>query len=363
MNNSISSTRNVFLNIRCIVSIFCATVLVFIGGCGSDSSSSNNRYVETVQNGYLGEFTDVTVKDVLTKYLSPFYENIEWEVGTSNDNEVMVQLTASGSDKDLGFDDTIIQFTFLNEDVFKISGLQDGVGTIESNKASDVPYYLDVAYMYYYRDDFTTDEDFINGKFKDINATSVLYGASSTYDGDRKELCKLFNDTLMDMTAVELIYHYLGYSLEDVTTQDEEISEIVDATEETDDFAESDSDVSTADSSVSSVITTLSYAAGSFTGSWGTPIKLEVYTDTNYSLYSGDSVGYLSVDGYGGGLIYNAEDFSGYDLGAGWYICDGSEETMIINITDNGDGGYYVAIYHDDEYYSLIDDYVSYPFS
>lgn len=113
----------------------------------------------------------------------------------------------------------------------------------------------------------------------------------------------------------------------------------------------------------SEVITTLGYAEGINIGSWETEIDIEVYHDSGYTLYSGDAIGYMNVSGYDQGYIYNAEDSSGYDLGKGWYICQGSIENMLINITDNGDGGYYVAIYHDDDNMSLIDDYVSYPFS
>ena len=331
---------------------------------GSGNSSSSNKYVNIVKNGYLGEYKDVTIEEMLNKYLSTFYSDITWDEGTSNDEEKMVQLVAS--DSEIGFSDTIIQFTFKNDEVFKISGLQDGVGTIQDTKPSDVAYYFDVAYLYYYDEDFSSDEEVIKGRLKDINAVSVLYGASADYEGDRKELCELFGEKLMDMTAVELMYHYLGYSIDNIEIEEDSTIDIDDEevdTAESENSSNESNEASSNNMSTSSVLTSLSRAAGSFDGNNGNWINIEVYTNKNYTLYSGDSIGYMTVSGYGEGEIYNAEDFSGYDLGKDWFICEGNEETMIINISENGDGGYYVAIYHDDEYMHLIDDYDVYPFS
>ena len=360
--NKIKNTYKL-TSIRCFFAL-CLIVLMTFCSCSS-SSASDNSYIDVIKNGYLGEFDDVTVDEMLTNYLSVFYDSLTWDVGTTNDNKVIVQLHASAVDKELKFDDTDIQFTFLDNDVFQVSGLKDGTLLTEDTKASDVAYFMDAVYLNYYMKKINPDENAYSERLNSINATSCLYGASASYDGDRKKLYELFEDKPMDMTAFGLINYYLGLNPEGTSfqaedTQEEAIADnndiMVDAVEDSDNGYENTE-------TVSDVVSTLSNISGAFTGGWGNEIHVEAYTDKKYVPYSGDPIGYLSVYGYDEGYLYNAEDFSGYDLGKGYFICEGTEETIIMEVSDNGDGGYYVAIYHDDDEMHMIDDFVCYPFS
>ena len=82
-------------------------IAVMIGTSGGNTGlTSTDTYIETVQNGYLGEFTDMTVQELLSSY----YEDLlgctaEWDGGENDDGQQIVEVKYT--DETVG--DTTIQ--------------------------------------------------------------------------------------------------------------------------------------------------------------------------------------------------------------------------------------------------------------
>ena len=106
-----------------IVAVVLILIAVMIGTSGGNTgTTSTDTYIETVQNGYLGEFTDMTVQELLSSY----YEDLlgctaEWDGGENDDGQQIVEVKYT--DETVG--DTTIQFKMLDEQVFKISAFVD----------------------------------------------------------------------------------------------------------------------------------------------------------------------------------------------------------------------------------------------
>ncbi len=187
-------------------------IAVIIGvSNGKTGSTSTDTYIETVQNGYLGEFTDMTVQELLGSY----YEDLlgctaEWDGGENDDGQQIVEVKYT--DETVG--DTTIQFKILDEQVFKISAFVDPNVKIE--KASDLPAELNSLYFMAYTTKHETELDsaekmkaFID-ELDQISGSAVLYGAAANYTGDRAQLCTLFGEDALE-TSVPWMLDAYGY--------------------------------------------------------------------------------------------------------------------------------------------------------
>ncbi len=197
-------------------------IAVMIGTSGGNTgSTSTDTYIETVQNGYLGEFTDMTVQ----KLLSSYYEDLlgctaEWDGGENDDGQQIVEVKYT--DETVG--DTTIQFKMLDEQVFKISAFHDPNTEIE--KASDLAAELNSLYFMAYTTKHETELDsaekmkvFID-QLDQISGSAVLYGAAANYTGDRAQLCTLFGEDALE-TSVPWVLDAYGYlDMNDYAQQD-----------------------------------------------------------------------------------------------------------------------------------------------
>ena len=183
-----------------IIMIF---VLLAILGNGGDSP------IITVQNGYLGEYTDMTVREMLDGYYSLYEGESRWISGESEDQEGLLIVQAQYTSDLLGT--ATIQFSMLDKQCFKVSAIEDPTETIE--EASDTLALLNKIYITSYETQFEAEEmgaaetDLLE-RLKAVNATSVLYGASADYTGDRSQLYRLFGETQLDMNVTELLASY-----------------------------------------------------------------------------------------------------------------------------------------------------------
>ena len=188
---------------------------------GNTGSTSTDTYIETVQNGYLGEFTDMTVQELLSSY----YEDqlgctAEWDGGENDDGQQIVEVKYT--DETVG--DTTIQFKMLDEQVFKISAFHDPNTEIE--KASDLAAELNSLYFMAYTTKHETELDsaetmkaFID-ELDQISGSAVLYGAAANYTGDRAQLCTLFGEDALE-TSVPWVLDAYGYlDMNDYAQQD-----------------------------------------------------------------------------------------------------------------------------------------------
>ena len=197
-------------------------IAVMIGTSGGNAgSTSTDTYIETVQNGYLGEFTDMTVQELLSSY----YEDqlgctAEWDGGENDDGQQIVEVKYT--DETVG--DTTIQFKMLDEQVFKISAFHDPNTEIE--KASDLAAELNSLYFMAYTTKHETELDsaekmkaFID-ELDQISGSAVLYGAAANYTGDRAQLCTLFGEDALE-TSVPWVLDAYGYlDMNDYAQQD-----------------------------------------------------------------------------------------------------------------------------------------------
>ena len=96
-----------------IVAVVLILIAAIVGTSGGDTgTTSTDTYIETVQNGYLGEFTNMTVQELLSSY----YEDLlgctaEWDGGENDDGQQIVEVKYT--DETVG--DTTIQFKMLDE--------------------------------------------------------------------------------------------------------------------------------------------------------------------------------------------------------------------------------------------------------
>ena len=196
--------RGILIGGVAAVAAIIVVTLVIIFGSGTASE------ISTVQNGYLGEYTDMTVKEVLDSYYGLLYQaEGEWISGENADVEGVTMVQVEYSSELIGT--AILQFTMLDEQCFEITYIDDPMETIE--EASDVLAVLNKVYVAAYESQYEQAElaeieTQLLERMTEVNATSVRYGASADYDGDRSQLYQLFGDTQLDMSATELLELY-----------------------------------------------------------------------------------------------------------------------------------------------------------
>ena len=201
--------------ILCIVVIACIAVAVL-------SRGGNSSEISTVQNGYLGEFTNMTVKEILDGYYMDTlnYEEGIWDSGITDDGTTIVQVEYTN--ETLG--NTTIQFSMANENCFKITAFVDPLEEIKD--PSDLLAVLNKIYLVSYESQYPSEqmgaiETKLLTELTSVNATSVRYGASQDYEGDRSQLYQLFGDTQLEMNVVELLSSYGIVNTEAQTGEEE----------------------------------------------------------------------------------------------------------------------------------------------
>lgn len=171
---------------------------------------ANTDEIAVVQNGYLGEYTDFSVKEILGSYYGMLYEKEEWDSGTTDSGAQIVQ--ARYYDEGMEEDATTIQFTMLNEGCFKISAFVDPLNPVE--KATDMLAAMNYNYVLAYVaenqsvvGDPLAENGFI-ARISKISASAVQYGASADYGGNRATICELDGQTPLDVSVAMLLDNY-----------------------------------------------------------------------------------------------------------------------------------------------------------
>lgn len=202
----------------------------------SESAQQENQYIAMIQNGYLGEFTDVTVKELLEA-------DVNLGLGAEDGSQ---KLTWTQSDIDgtpyVGFhtypdgktiaDGVTVLFQVCSAETFRIVNYGaegDGYETTE------IAFYANTWYQNWYLKNVigypgVSDEEAAEGmrklvqeKFNNISASAVLYGASAAYAGDRGKLCtEIDQSEPMGMSVTELINYYDGNMLDIYTMETED---------------------------------------------------------------------------------------------------------------------------------------------
>lgn len=216
----------------CIVVAALAGFLLFGG---------EKDYISLVQNGYLGEYTDATVQEILETYFKTDGMTVEW-TGTELDGDPCVGFHAYPEGENLN-DGTTILFRLCGKKVFQVADM--GGNGYDDLEATDIAYWLNFYYMNWYvisqaGVDSTGEarlpvlQELVQNKLDKVSGTAVLYGASADYSGDRSELYKVAGDSaLIDLSAAELINAHTNNMLTDSLAELETDSAVDDSGSET----------------------------------------------------------------------------------------------------------------------------------
>lgn len=171
----------------------------------SISASEQEKAIATVQNGYLGEYTDITVKEILD--LTILHSQQEWKSERVSSDVSIVRAKYYEE----GYDElsTTIEFMVLKGECFKITNYSENMSDSANNY--DLLLAMNTNYLMTYvsqnRDvigDYQAEKALV-AKFNDISASSVQYGAPANYNGDRARICELFGEKTLDITVTELL--------------------------------------------------------------------------------------------------------------------------------------------------------------
>lgn len=204
--------RSRIMPILCIVGIVILCIGIFGLGTSLIGSTDNklNDTITIVQNSYLGEYTDITVKEILDNYYGMLYENEEWDSGETDSGSIIVQ--AKYYNEGMEEDATTIQFTMLNEECFKITAFVDPLNPVEkvTDLLAAMNYNYLLAYMAENRSvagDALAEKDFI-ARLGKISGSAVQYGASAEYSGNRATICEIDGQTPLDVSVSMLLDNY-----------------------------------------------------------------------------------------------------------------------------------------------------------
>ena len=203
--------------------ILAAAGIVVVALAGFLLFAGEKDYISLVQSGYLGEYTDATVQEILETYFKTDGMTVEW-TGTELDGVPCVGFHAYPEGETLN-DGTTILFRICGRKVFQAADM--GGNGYDDLKATDIAYWLNFYYMNWYvisqaGADSTGEarlpvlQELVQNKLDKVSGTAVLYGASADYSGDRSELYKVAGDSaLIDLSATELIDSHTNNMLTD----------------------------------------------------------------------------------------------------------------------------------------------------
>lgn len=209
-----------------VIGIFAILVIAIFIAIFAGGNKYNEEYISMVQNGYLGEFTDVTVKELFEEYFVEDYK-FEWTNGTMDDGAEMVGLRAYTEDGMLAEVDILFRI-FPEQGLFKVVDYVDGAGD-KDYEATELASILNEYYRNWYLfKNLTSDASDDEGtkimtevveKLDGANGVAVLYGASKDYIGDRARISTIIDGIEpLDISATEIIDMYYDNMLSDFKT-------------------------------------------------------------------------------------------------------------------------------------------------
>lgn len=177
--------------------------------------------ISLVQNGHLGEFTDMTVKELFDGYYCSIgYDEGVWNAGKTDDGRILVQIDYTDSDE--LWEDVAIQFTVQDEKFFKVSAYADP--ELTTHTLDELCASLNYVYCYTYtitHSELEADEEgqiALVERLDKIPGNIVQYGAGMDTAAKREELFSAFQDTPSDNSAAWLIDAYEYLDLRDYFT-------------------------------------------------------------------------------------------------------------------------------------------------
>lgn len=205
-------------------------------GKGDIGTEQKDDDIVMVQTGYLGEFEDATVKDILDMNFGLSGYSLDW-ISTDLNGEKVIGFCCHLEGESLDSEgSTEILFQVCPNHTFKIVGY--AVGGNEDFERTEIAADLNTYYMNWYvknkiGQDAEEDEimagmqDLIHNQLDKISGSAVLYGASKDYSGDRKNLSIDIDGTEpLNMSVTELINLYSDNMLDIYTARENDVDGI-----------------------------------------------------------------------------------------------------------------------------------------
>lgn len=175
--------------------IACAVVgfIVYIGRTATDAE-------QVVKSGYLGEYTDISVRELLDSCYGSSQKG-SWSSGKNSDGKTVVQVKyGSGGE-------TFVQFEMLDDSRFKVVSMSVDGGALYDETDRQTALNTDY-YEVYTRKHSLNDTALMKfiAKLDGISASSVEYGAAKDYAGDRSRLCEADGNVPADDSAARQLY-------------------------------------------------------------------------------------------------------------------------------------------------------------
>ena len=208
-NESANGSDNVEKKGGCLKPIlYLIAITLLFSMCGTEEEYDPASDIAMVQSGYLGEYTDVPVQELLWFLYSNVSDSQEWEGFICDDGYPIVQVTYSRNDAPDS--PAIFQFSIADQQ-FVLSGYRDPLAEVE--EITDLYSLLNYTYLEWrsqnYSGDFPYDPSLID-ELNDISGSSIMYGASKSYTGDRSTLNQDYGEELLPLSVPWLLDNY-GY--------------------------------------------------------------------------------------------------------------------------------------------------------
>ena len=175
---------------------------------------------KVVQTGYLGEYTDITVKELLdSRYGSS--DGGLWSSGKNTAGKTIVQAKYQNRSGSMA-----IQFEMLNDTCFKVATLS--VDDVRITEEMELLTVLNSDYYEVYTAKHNLDSSALKRyaeRLDSISASSVAYGAEKKYRESRGRICKLDGKEPLECSATQLLYQAGYYELGTIWDHEEVLAE------------------------------------------------------------------------------------------------------------------------------------------
>ena len=174
--------------------------------------------IQTVQDGYFGEYTDLPVKTIMDQAFGKKFTSSEWN-GYRSDSDV-IYVNASYFNKERRNEGVFVEFIMLNKDQFKVSSVS--VPDMDAEDSMDRVFLINMMYVAALArsDDYDVqneddlirlmqDQEFI-ARFEHVSLSSACYGASADYHGNRADMGSAYGAAQIDITVKDLL-EFMGF--------------------------------------------------------------------------------------------------------------------------------------------------------
>lgn len=189
-------------------------IILLLNTCGTEDEYNPTADIAMVQSGYLGEYTDVPVQELLWFLYCHVSDSQEWEAFICDDGYPIVQVTYPRGDAP--DEPAIFQFAIADEQQFVLSGYSDP--QLQLEETTDLYALINYIYLEWrtqaYTGEYPYDPELI-AELNDISGSAIMFGASKDYAGDRSILNQTYAEELLPLSVPWLLdsYSYIDMAI------------------------------------------------------------------------------------------------------------------------------------------------------